>query len=709
MIFLSSKYQKQPLFFLATLITVILLSLLTYGYQLNSSNIYNQLPAVSFLLNPELYQNDFYVQEMTQFTPRYYYYHLILLGIKSGLGLPLTCFILFFIAFSAFLTGLYALGKTVSQSRLVATIFTFLGFAATLNGRIGHADLFRSDPIPATLAMGIGIWGFYFCFRQRWVLGYLFFGLACLMQFLIGALPGTLMAIPILLTSYKKRDFKQAILAFMALGLCACLVYIPMRLSGNTSSGEITSEEFVYLYGYIRHPHHLVFSQFGLIGSGGWLNFSLFTAGGLLCIQLAKVLDENLRQQLKVLIYVACFLLWINFVFVEIYPLDFVAKLQFARVTPFSQLVILLGISVLAKEEYQKGNIPIFFLLIIAPLLRGAGILMFILGLTLWLNHRKKPPLSHTSNLTLFAWGLSSLFFTFMYYRLYPVASLFILIIALDVWRYQAKHIEELASKQWVKLLSLYSLFFLMTMRFFPVGIVINLFFILWLTSRNQRFKLIASAFLFVLFMALYHHYDFLLLCAIAFPLIMDRVIANLTLKKIMSVCLATALIIYLGSGLLSMPSPGSPGLFASRIVMSPDPEYDTSSLDYDVSVLAQQFQQISPEDASILVPPLDETFRFYSQRSVVFTFKGFPFTDAGIKIWQERLEAIMGIDSIADVPYFNRYALDNIYASRESAAIVDIAKQFDANYVLTRADWHPDLAGTVMAQQGDWLIYQIQ
>ena len=702
MLFLSSKYPKQPLFFLATLIVVILLSLLAYGYELTSSNIYNQLPAITTLLNPELYQNDFYVQEMTQFTPRYYYYNLILLGIKSGLGLALTGFILFFAAFSAFLTGLYALGKAVSQSRLFATVFTFLGFAATLNGRLGHADLFRIDPIPATLAMGLAIWGFYFCFRQRWILGYLFFGLACLMQFLVGALPGMLMTIPLLISAGKKQNFGQILLSFLTLGLFACLVYIPMRLAGNTSSGEISSEDFVYLYGYIRHPHHLVFSQFGLTGPGGWLNFIAFTLGGWLSIQSAKSLNGNLKLQLKSIICVACFLLCVNFVFVEIYPLDFIAKLQFARATPFSQLAVLVGISALVKEAYQKGNIPIAFLLIIAPLLRSAGILLLILGCTLWLERREKTLSQQPSNIVIFCWGFISILYISVYYQLYEIASLFILVLALGAWRNRIKHFEELAGKQWVKLLSLYSLFFLMTMRFFPVGIIVSLYFLLWLTTNSQRFKVISSVCLFILFMALYHHYDFFLFCAIAIPLVIDKALPNLMLKRLISFGLATALMVYFGFGLSQMSSSNTPGLFASRIVTNPIPEDD-------VSLLAQQFRQLSPEDASILVPPLDETFRFYSQRSVVFTFKGFPFTDSGIKVWRDRLETVMGIDSIAALPRFNRYALDNIYASRQSAEIVDIAKQFDADYVLTRIDWHPDLAGSVVAQQGDWLIYQIQ
>ncbi|MDJ0536069.1 MAG: hypothetical protein QNJ70_26870 [Xenococcaceae cyanobacterium MO_207.B15] len=699
MVFPVSNHQRQPFFIFATYITVIIAGLLSYGYKLTSSNIYNQVPAIISLLNPELYNNDFYIQEMTQFTPRYYYYHLIYLGVKLGFSLPWVCFVLYLVAFSSFLIGLYALGRIFNQSRLSATVFTFLGFAATVNGRIGHADLFRSDPIPATLAMGLVVWGFYFCFRQKWILGYFFFGLTCLMQFLVGALPGILMTLPLLISGKKNKNFQQIFFSFCVLGMCASLIYIPMLLSGNTNSGSISNEEFVYLYGYIRHPHHLIFSSFGLKGSRGWLNFILFTVGGLLCIQSSKSLDKQIKLQLSLVVLVSSLLLLVNYLFVEIYPIDFIAKLQFARTTPFAQLMILIGISVLVEEEYKKGNIPIVFLLIIAPVLRGAGILLLILGFSLWLEGREQKNAQYPSNVVIFSWGLISVFFLSVYYQLYFLVALFIFSIVAAVWQSKTKDIENIASKSWVKLLSLGCLLFLMPRTFFPDGIIVNLFFVLWLgLPRNkfivQRVKGI-SIFLFILFMILYKHYDLFLFGAIAFPLLLDKLIFNFKIKRLFVFSLATVFAAYFSLNLLRILPPTLSSFFQSRIRIHP-------ISDNDVVVLAKKFQQLSSENALILVPPLDEKFRFYSQRSVVFTFKSFPFTDAGINIWKNRLE------TLSETTNFSKYTLDTFYDQHSNSEIIAIAKQFKANYILTRVDWHPNLDGSIVAEQGDWIIYQI-
>ncbi|ELS04016.1 hypothetical protein Xen7305DRAFT_00037440 [Xenococcus sp. PCC 7305] len=697
------KQPRQYSFILATYITVIISSLLFYGYKLSSSNIYNQIPVIISLLNPEFYNEDFYIQEMTQFTPRFYYYHLIYWGVKLGISLPWVCFILYFIAFSSFLLGLYFLGRIFGQSRLLATVFTFLGLAATINGRIGHADLFRIDPIPATLAMGLVIWGFYFCFSKKWILGYLFFGLTCFLQFLVGALPGLLMAIPLLVSAIKNRNFKQIFFSFFALGICVCLIYIPMLLAGNTNSGAISNEEFSYLYGYLRHPHHLIFSGFGLGTSRGWLNFILFTLGGLFCINSSKSLDKDFKFQLSIVVVLSCCLLLVNYVFVEIYPINFIAKLQFARTTPFAQLMILIGISVLVNEEYKAGHLPIVFLLMIAPILKGAGILLFILGSSLWLAHREPKLKQYPSDIVILGWGLIAVSFLAISSQRYVLVGLFILSFLILAYYLCPRYLQNIASEKIVKLLSIASLLFLFPFQFFPDGIILDLFFLLWLGSvSNQaiakRLRAI-SIFLFIVFMILYRHYDLFLLGAIAFPLLLDSLISQTERKRIITFGLAILLSLYFSLNLLGMLPGNLSGFFQSRIKIN-------AASDRDVAILARNFRQLSPDNALVLVPPLDEQFRFYSQRSIVFSFKSFPFTDAGIKVWRDRLETIAGTKD------FRKYALEsslnNFYAKHSNSTLIAIAQQFEADYILTRLDWHEDLDGLVIEQQGDWVIYQI-
>jgi hypothetical protein len=365
---------------LATYAFVLVGALLVYGYQFPSENNYVEVPGVLSLLDPELYKNDFYVQEMIKFNPRFYYHNLIYFTAKLGLSLSHTYFLYYFLAFSSFVIGLYALGQLFGRSRLSATVLVFLGLVAG-NGTIGYVDLFRTEPIPAIFAMGFAIWGIYFSFRQKWILGYLLFGVACLLQFLVGILPGTLMAPVLILEAKKKNALRSIVLPFLILGTMASLVYVPMVITGHTGVGTLDSAEFVYIYGNVRHPHHIIFSTFGW---EKWINIILFMLGGFLCILTAESLSSEEKVKLSLVIGASAFALLLGYVLVEVYPIAFIAKLQLARTTPFAQLIVLIGISTLVNEYNKQRSIGFSVLLITLPLIENGGILLFLLALSLW-------------------------------------------------------------------------------------------------------------------------------------------------------------------------------------------------------------------------------------------------------------------------------------------------------------------------------------
>lgn len=362
----SKEGWKQRL---VTYTFVLLSSLIAYGYSFQRVNIYNQIPSIFSLLDPELYKNDFYIQEMIRFTPRFYYYSLIYLPTKLGLSVPAVCFFYYALAFFSFILGLYSLGQYLGNSKLSGAILAFLGLAVS-SGTVGSVDIFRLEPIPSTFAMGITVWGLYFCFRKQWILGYLFFGIACLLQFLVGLLPACLLTPSLMLYVTRNKCIRIAVLSFLTLGILASLVYVPMVITGNTSSGEIGNQEFVYLYGYIRHPWHIIFSTFS---GEKWRNFIIFMGGGILCIKTSNSLKSEDKCNLILIIATSIFLLLLSYIFVELYPLSFFAKLQLARTTPFALIAVLIAVSVLVDEYYRKGNIALCLFLIIVPIMDNFG------------------------------------------------------------------------------------------------------------------------------------------------------------------------------------------------------------------------------------------------------------------------------------------------------------------------------------------------
>lgn len=590
----------------ATQLGMALCGLIAYGYNFSRENVFNQMPAVMALLDPTLYRQDFYVQAMTQFTPRSYYYYALLVPVKLGLSMPLVCFIYFAIAFAAFSLGLYAIGRHLGQSKLSAAVLAFLGLAVA-DGTVGFTDLFRRSPLPSIYAIGIAIWGIYFCLRQRWVRGYVLLGISCLLQFLIGLLPGLLLTPALIVHSVRAKRPWQALWAWGALLVLAGLVYAPTVLSGNTGSDLLSDAEFVWLYGYVRHPHHIIMSMFSV---SSWRRFAYFLMAGLVCLYGAQRLTQLHKITLGLTMVTGCGLLLVGYGLVELHPVAMVAKLQFARTTPFILLMGLAAIAVYASEKYHQGNQALGLLLIATPVIDNAG-------------------------------GLITLI----------VAVLSLIKPGPAVWQ--------------------------------------------WLNQRNQSLLWLSYS-LFLGILAVTYSYHVALFLSFAYPFLIDEFPGLLKRLRPVAYVVAAISSLFILLHVGGVVTHRSLGPLHRAIKLYPQ-------VDSPVKTLAVNFRDSTPVDALVIVPPSDRIFRFYSQRSVVVSFKGFPFTDAGMVTWRQRMEALLG-----ELPVNLEGVLDQRFSQRTGAELVQIAADFGATHILTRKTWHPEILGTMVDQQDDWVLWAV-
>lgn len=610
---LKNKNLKLTISLYVFLITT---SLFIYGYHFPSSNNLVEVPPVITLLNPELYQQDFYVQDMLQITPRYYYQYLMYVTAKLGLGLSLTYFFYYVIAFSCFILGLYAIGNKLGKSKLSAAVLAFLGIVA-VDGTVGYVSLFRSEPIPAIFAMGLVIWGIYFCFSQRWILGYLFFGIACTIQFLVGILPGILMAPLLIIEAKQTKNIKTVILSFITLGIWAGFVYLPMVITGNTGTETMSNAEFVYLYGHIRNPHHIIPSAWP---TRLWRNLFFFMAGGILCITSAYSLQKQVKINFIIVILLSFITLFLGYIFVELYPLAFVAKLQLGRTTPFAQLMVLIAISVLVCEHYKQGNIGISILLVVTPILHNGSILLFLV-----------------------ATGLVFLKKNNRY----------------EIIRYKLVNLLIIVGS-------------LLILAFYPPP-----------SSLSEVFERV--------------FWKLALFCVLAFPFFVEEFLGSVRRIKQITYTLTFTSCTFLLLGLLNSLPGNLSALFQKRVTLYKVPEDSLTQI-------ALRFRHNSSQDALVLVPPSSTQFRFYSQRSIVFDFRSYSFTDKGIREWAERMETILG----STKPPLSWRNVDSLFQKRSSSELVTIARKFDANYILTRSDWHANIPGVVVDREWKWVLYKI-
>jgi hypothetical protein len=608
------KHQKSNWYFNLSLYTFAIIgSLMATGYIFPIGGNFPEVPPIQFMLNPELYKNDYYVQEMVKFNPRYYYYYIIYLLANLGTSIPLAHFIYQFLAFGSFILACYAIINIYTNSKLPAAAMAFLCIAASFTD-VGNTLIFSTKSVPSTFAMGFAIWGIYFSLRQKWLTGYLFFGLGCLLQFLVGLLPGLMMVPVLVIESVRQRNFKTLILAIALLAAMASIVYVPMLLTGTTSTHTIDNAEFVYIHAKVRNPHHILPSNWDF---GNWFNFICFIIGGLLCIKNAELLRKEDKVNFYVIVGTSIFALFLNYIFVEVYPLAFIAKLQLARTVPFAQLIIFIAVCLTIDILYREKRIAISLLLLVVLTLPFRGIIF--LGLSVWQTKKYVFPKRYNILLWILAVG------TVIFSLIYPVT---------DSWEIMGDRIISI-----------------------PV-----------------------------------------LFSILAFPFILEETSLAKSIKQTLTHTLAlitTATLVFGVAGILPKPILN---VFQTRV------NINAVSSD-DLSRLAVRFSQISSRDSLVLIPPSVTSFQFFSERAIVVNFKNFPFTEKGIKEWQNRMEAVLGVPLNPQMIWGG----NDLFIRRSSADLVKVARNYHADYILTRSDWHPNIDGEIVEQEGKWILFKIR
>ena len=608
------KHQKSNWYFNLSLYTFAIIgSLMATGYIFPIGGNFPEVPPIQFMLNPELYKNDYYVQEMVKFNPRYYYYYIIYLLANLGTSIPLAHFIYQFLAFGSFILACYAIINIYTNSKLPAAAMAFLCIAASFTD-VGNTLIFSTKSVPSTFAMGFAIWGIYFSLRQKWLTGYLFFGLGCLLQFLVGLLPGLMMVPVLFIESVRQRNFKTLILAIALLAAMASIVYVPMLLTGTTSTHTIDNAEFVYIHAKVRNPHHILPSNWDF---GNWFNFICFIIGGLLCIKNAELLRKQDKVNFYVIVGTSIFALFLNYIFVEVYPFAFIAKLQLARTVPFAQLIIFIAVCLTIDILYREKRIAISLLLLVVLTLPFRGIIF--LGLSVWQTKKYVFPKGYN----ILLWILAAV--TVIFSLIYPVT---------DSW--------EIIGDRIISIPVLFSI--------------------------------------------------------LAFPFILEETSLAKSIKQTLTHTLALITTATLVLGVAGILPKHILNVFQTRV------NINAVSSD-DLSRLAMRFSQISSRDSLVLIPPSVTSFQFFSERAIVVNFKNFPFTEKGIKEWQNRMEAVLGVPLNPQMIWGG----NDLFIRRSSADLVKVARNYHADYILTRSDWHPNIDGEIVEQEGKWILFKIR
>jgi len=323
-------------------------------------------------LDPTLFRHDFVVQEALRFSPRFYYNELILLPARLGLPLAWSFALWHVVALAALVGAVCAFADTLRLAAASAALL--LVWLLVVNvATVGDVYFYTHAPVPAVWAGAVAAWGGVFAVRRQTVAAFACFGVAALLQFLVGFYAG-LLALPLLWSATNRIRA----LALTAWGSGLALVYVPLAISGRADATALTPGAFIEIYAHLRHPHHLLPSSWPW---PQWQRAGLFWFGAWYFLHRTSLNRPSVeRTVLHATLAFTASALAINYVFVEIFPSVLVAKLQPARITPLAQAVLLVLLvirfdAVLARRQWLHAAA-----LALAPFSLFPGLLLLLAG-----------------------------------------------------------------------------------------------------------------------------------------------------------------------------------------------------------------------------------------------------------------------------------------------------------------------------------------
>ncbi len=162
---------------------------------------------------------------------------------------------------------------------------------------------------------------------------------------------------------------------------------------------------------------------------------------------------------------------------------------------------------------------------------------------------------------------------------------------------------------------------------------------------------------------------------------------------------LATALaLVGLGGAARASRSPSWPVFLQDRFAVDASPTGPEGRL-------GAHFNANSPADTVVLTPPSDNAwlFRLHARRASVVEDKDFPFTERGMLTWRDRMSRVLGKKVMPGLD------LTSAWAARSPAELAAIAKEFGADYILTRDVWHPQLPGVPVDRDQGWTLWKLR
>ena len=621
-----------------TLLLAFPLTILARGYIFPYANHGQEIPPIMARIDPSLFINDFAIQSFLSPGVRFYYQHIIAFMVGNlGFSFSGAYGLLYSLALVSFIAGILCIAYYLSTISGIFSVHAHFTMAAVLLFwslsplySWGSA-IMPSSALPSTFAMGIAIWGIYNALKGRWILTYALFGLAAILQFLVGFLPGLVFGPAFLRDTIRQRNWGQGGLAMTLWGTGLAVVYIPMAINSQATPANF---DFLSVFGLYRVPHHWVpstanavewLSDTALVIATLALSWDLYRKGNATIRPLALLCGYGL--------VVATLAVIANYLFVEVWPITLIGKLQFQRIMPFGHLCAMMLLFVFSVALWRQKQYGSLIVLIVSPLFMLWGLIVTIVVSAFLLGKAKE------------RWGQTGLL----------LISLIISPMLHTAWHLLKGNPSVVGTGFSTS----------------PIEVVFYLFLLILLVGIGTFISLRDGLFRNVVMI-------FGTIGLFAFTWMLFRI---QEVQKT-NICIGNKARV-------------------EKIVRVVNNRFSWNKMyNTPLASLAEALRVHTEPDQIVMLPPWGpfDYFQMISQRPAYFSHKTVPYTDYDVWLWSERGAKLLGTKLR---PFMTEKEIVFLFSHRSAHELASIAQQEGIYYIISRKDWHGDMPGTLIAEDG--------
>ncbi len=252
--------------------------------------------------------------------------------LKLGLSFTEVAFIYIMGTSILFGVGIIAISKHFAKDKsyILSTLIMLFAISLVSGKYIGGHPVWVTGAYHSQISFGIGVLAFYYALKEKFNISFILLALATLMHLLVGVYCAAFCAVFLAIYVIKNKCYKK--LWCVIPWVITCLaIFLLMYIDGSTSTNEMTSDLFLKIHVHFRHPHSHKLSTWGSVH---WIDFGLLIAGIFILLIACKDYTKHFKKIITIFFASTLFtaiMLLIGYVFVEVIPITFIAKIQPGR------------------------------------------------------------------------------------------------------------------------------------------------------------------------------------------------------------------------------------------------------------------------------------------------------------------------------------------------------------------------------------------